>query len=60
MSGNLYQLRSSRKYYPGEEFIINGPYDKYGRVITCIHKPTDRPEHKGMEYFNLIRGTGNE
>ena len=46
MSGNLYQLRT--KAMPGQHVIINGPHDKYGKVMA--HKESG---------FHLIRGVGN-
>lgn len=43
--GSLYQLKTTA--LPGHPMLINGPYDKYGRVIS--HKPNG---------FHLIRGIG--
>jgi hypothetical protein len=45
MAGNLYQLRTSA--LPGQNVIIDGPYDRYGIVI----------KHRESGY-HLIRGTG--
>lgn len=45
MSGNLYQLRTTA--LPGQYVIIDGPYDRYGRVIKL--------QESG---FHLIRGIG--
>jgi hypothetical protein len=45
MSENLYQLRT--KALPGQAVLIDGPYDRYGRVIKL--------QDSG---FHLIRGTG--
>ncbi|MER9436726.1 hypothetical protein NKJ04_17685 [Mesorhizobium sp. M0618] len=45
MSGNLYQLRTAA--LPGQHVIIDGPYDRYGRVIKL--------QDSG---FHLIRGIG--
>jgi hypothetical protein len=49
MAGNLYQLRY-RQYFPNDSIIfIDGPYDKFGKVITL------QSENKSG-YLYLIRG----
>lgn len=45
MSGNLYQLKT--KALPGEHVLVDGPHDKYGKVMKL--------QESG---FHLIRGLG--
>lgn len=47
MSGNLYQLRTSAQ--PGQFVKIDGPYDRYGKVMAL--------QASG---YHLIRGIGDE
>ena len=45
MSGNLYQLRTKAR--PGQHVLIDGPNDRYGKVMA--HRESG---------FHLIRGLG--
>ena len=47
--GNLYQLFRNQFGIKNGYVIINGPYDKYGRIISG-------PNERGVY---LIRGIGN-
>ena len=63
MSGNLYQLWSQYKKYPGQDFEINGPYDKNGRVLKFIRKDKRAHNNDGESghpgrYLYLILGEG--
>ena len=53
----MYQLYSTTKLLPGDPFLINGPYDRYGFVYKS--QEILDGEHKG-EFLNLVRGTGEE
>ena len=45
MSGNLYQLRTAA--LPGQHVIIDGPHDRYGKVMGLRESG-----------YHLIRGLG--
>lgn len=54
MSGYLYQLRQPTRPVRGQLFIINGPWDTWGRVVKDLD---DYDRTKGG-YLALIRGFG--
>lgn len=53
MSGYLYQLWSRHPKSVGDNFAVNGPWDKHGVVLKLLRQD----EKEG--YLYLIRGTGN-
>ena len=52
--GNLYQLVSPYQLSHGSLVLVNGPYDKYGIVLSSKKKEGSLTG----EYVNLIRGKG--
>jgi hypothetical protein len=50
MSGNLYQLKTTRPVTVRQCVIIQGPYDTFGYVVKVDPKGTGH---------HLIRGTGH-
>lgn len=52
-SGQLYQLSSKSRLHAGAYVEVNGPYDRYGKVIKSEEKPDG-------SFLNLIRGVKKE
>ena len=55
MSNHLYQPFSRIAYPPGTAVDIDGPYDKWGEVVSVVRELDKNDEYN---YVLLVRGKG--